>query len=337
MDLKSDGAFHEEHARASHVNENGLLDLALVLVRQKKWVMYFLLISVGMGFYYAYQTSVKEIYIYTTQIEPVKLPVILNSTEGINDLGNNQIIESINTIASKLEYTYIPQVLSEYGENHPEKGLVNIKILIPADSNLLILESRGGRDSKDIHIKLHGLIVGKLLSDHTKIVKDVRKEMVRILDFEKLILEQLNSPAALVIKEYELEKSILNEIQEDVNKQKTVTSINKAKLSQQAKFMNREEVAMQTYKINKIQSLLDSIQGTDRLASMISTRLPSKSGKIVVMLSVMLGLFGGMVAAFAAEFIVNVRRQMLIEDVNKSSGAIAARPQIVSSKTADAG
>jgi hypothetical protein len=87
------------------------------------------------------------------------------------------LIESPETVAAKLQETYLPQVRSEYLQAHPDqiRKLPRIEVRVPRGSALVVVESRGTSESAQLHESLHQAAIALLEADHARVV-DVKRQ-----------------------------------------------------------------------------------------------------------------------------------------------------------------
>jgi hypothetical protein len=86
-------------------------------------------------------------------------------------------IESPETVAAKLQETYLPRVRSEYLQAHPDQinRLPRIEVRVPRGSSLVVVESRGKSASAQLHKTLHQAGITLLEADHARVV-DVKRQ-----------------------------------------------------------------------------------------------------------------------------------------------------------------
>ncbi len=143
-------------------DEISLVDLWLILEKRKKLLVTILVGAVLLGLGVALVQSNK--YTYTTSIE------IARSTDGL--------LEEPGTVLAKLQQSYIPLVIHEYGSTHPEESTnINIAAAIPKGSEIVVLSSEGREGENLLLAELHQSIVDKIAKDHDSTISVIKAEL----------------------------------------------------------------------------------------------------------------------------------------------------------------
>ena len=149
-------------------DEISLVDLWLTLVKQKKIIFRVLLAFVVLGGLYAVFKPEKYIFSTTVQIGTL----ISGDKEAA--------IESADNALTKIKSAYIPFILSQYYDKHPEnKDQYKIEASVPKGSEMIVIESKGRASEEPVFKQLIEAIVEKLISDHAAII-DVKKRNMEV-------------------------------------------------------------------------------------------------------------------------------------------------------------
>lgn len=145
-------------------DEINLIDLWLVLVR-RKWLIAVItaLVVVG-GLIYAF--IVPPSFVYTTTIE-IGTQIV-----------NHQVapIEGQDSVRAKIAESYIPLVIQQYQSKVGNKGgSYNITVNAPANSQVVVLNSKGPLKDEAVYKRLQSLVVERLKEDHKRVSNVLRK------------------------------------------------------------------------------------------------------------------------------------------------------------------
>lgn len=189
-------------SRGSQVGEVRLVDLAVILWRQRWLIVGVTAVCILLGVIYALIRP--GLYEYTTTVE------IGTKLEG----DATRPIEPPETVVSKLERNYIPEAIRTYEEEMLENNGGGVKRLAvrashPRDTDLVVLSSEAPDELREYYVRLHNRIVERLASDHQR---DSRLERVRIeneLELAELRLEELTDERVLQVERNELQNQIV--------------------------------------------------------------------------------------------------------------------------------
>jgi hypothetical protein len=129
--------------------EINLVEIVKVILKHKKVLFYSLLISLGVGLFFA--LSKVNFYEYT-------------STISIGSI-DEQPIEVAQNAKIKLDNVFIPQVVAKFIKDNPEKGIKRIKSEVPKGGNLLILKSKAIYEDTVVSL-LQKQAIKLLINDH---------------------------------------------------------------------------------------------------------------------------------------------------------------------------
>ena len=337
-----------EDRQGYYEDEISLIDLWLILIRQKKVLIVIFLVCAISGLLFA--TLKPDTYTYTTSIEI--------GTQVQKD--NIRPIEDPQTLLAKLQESYIPLMIHEYFKAHSgeNKEDFEVKARVPKESQIIVLESKGSEAQAPTYLALQQRIVDKVKQDHQRIVGILKKEVENqrnkaisklneLKDEGKLIAarEQRNHELDLLLNEQakqlethlaRAEQSRQRAIKEATNAAKAMTLLmldsdiekQREHLSQ---LQERVKIEVADKKDEFIKSLADNKRDQEnqidhiarleaQVQNMRETRAlvpPMQSNKpiglshgVIVALSIVIGLIVATFSAFFAEFLAKAKQQM---------------------------
>lgn len=165
-DLQKLKPVYIHEADYSSDNEVSLVDLATILIKHKMTVIIIFIVTCAIGITMALLTP--RIYTFSTTIEI--------GSQVIN--GSIQPFESPQALVAKLQYSYIPQILTEYKQSSPDNTQrYQIKASVPKGSNITLLESRGTSDQENTIKTLLQKVSQKAVQDHKRLFISVDTEL----------------------------------------------------------------------------------------------------------------------------------------------------------------
>lgn len=163
-------------------DEISLVNLMAALLRRKLLIVTIVIITLSSGLAFALLTP----RTYTSSV------IIEVGTQLID--GSIQTFERPAALLAKLQYSYIPQVLSEHRQSNPDdKGKYKIKSSVPKGSNIILTESNGNEDQTDTLNNLLQVISQKAIQDHTHIFESIKKDLESRLEQANIKLELLKN------------------------------------------------------------------------------------------------------------------------------------------------
>jgi len=260
-DLPEVKPIYIHEANYSAEDEISLIDLVLVLTKRAKLIGLIIIIFILFGFLFA-MLATKQ-YTYSTSIEI--------GNQMIN--GSVNFFESPQTLLAKLEHSFIPQVLNEQYKTQAADGKrYKITASIPKGSNIIVLETKGPAEQRDLMTGLLTKTAHKVFDDHARIYNSIKQHLTSSLKQAETKLELL--------------------AQSDTN--------------------NTPEITAQQNLIENYASRLSSLRNTRQIAEPMQSALPKGMGKILILaITVLAGFFVAIFAAFLAEFITKVREEQL--------------------------
>jgi len=147
-------------------DEISLIDLWLVLVRRKWWVIGVAVAVTGLSLVYAAMQT--DVYEYRQAVE-------IGSR--IVD-GENRLIEEPSSVAANLNEGVIPSATYDWISQNPKaQGVPSIEASAPQGARVVILKSEGAADRQEAIIELMENVSGRLVNDHRRVTETVSKEI----------------------------------------------------------------------------------------------------------------------------------------------------------------
>lgn len=168
-------------------DEVSLVDLWIILTNAKRvfWLVLALFLIAGINA----SVLIPEKYRYKTTVE-------IGSR--ISD-GVSQPIESPETLLAKIQESYIPLVQNQYSIGNPATQIeFEIKARIPQGSQIIVLESKGPKDTGEIYKELQQRVVQEVKNDHKRTLNIIRKDLESSLNVATNRLDELKDEAVLL-------------------------------------------------------------------------------------------------------------------------------------------
>lgn len=187
----------------------------------------------------------------------------------IND--NIRPFESPQTLSAKLQNGFIPKALSkQHKTSQKDSPKFKIEVSIPKDSKIVVLKAVGTDEKGNIINKLLQDTANFAIEDHNRVYEAVRKNLTSQIEQTEIELSSLNTA-------------------EDSYEDK-------------ARLLKSD--------ISLLQSQLANLRGTRQiLPPMKSTEPTGTNKKLLVIASMLIGLFVSILAAFFVEFIFKIQER----------------------------
>ncbi len=191
--------------QVSSQDEISLVDLASVLVKQRKvFCMVFLLVLM-LGFFFIFMMP--QQYLYSTVVEIGTY--VLPDKNGI--LGSPKSIESVENAKNKLEKHLITEAVLNYHRQYPKAPLPDIKVQAPRDSNLILLSALGSQGDEH-NLAFLAKVAEGLVRDHDRKAQGVLEQLRQNLEVYILQAEETKVKLKSYKQEIELLQSSLSTI-----------------------------------------------------------------------------------------------------------------------------
>ena len=292
----SDAALYERRSGSSNTEEVRLVDIWFALVRRRLVIAVVTLLSTASGLVYV--ISVPRSYEYTTVIE-----IGTRHAGGRSGFGSQtELIETPETVRTKITSGYIAQVLQAYLKNNStDVARYGIKVDVPKNSQVLILRSVGTAENEPVYVALHDAVVDRLRSDHLRIQNALQKDLETRLKEQERILAELRQQA----KTFDAQLKRLEGKQElPARELSYLTSLRLAD--------NQRAQSEMVSLIDNIRQQQTSIRETGATVSAMRSLDPvGLEKKVMMMLSGFLGLFLGILMALFIDFAVKARDETI--------------------------
>ncbi|QKT04791.1 hypothetical protein HUS23_13710 [Ectothiorhodospiraceae bacterium 2226] len=177
----------QEDRRYTDDDEISLVDLWLVLARRKWWIIGTFLVVLAVAAAAAFLSVHRYEFITTIEIG--------------TRISGNQVspIESPEAVVAKLNEGYIPPIIEDFAAKTPDGVPGNgVRARVPQGSNLVVLQSEGPQDRRELFTDMHNLVVQRLQQDHNRMVDVIRQGQQVQLAEEMSRLAELESEATVM-------------------------------------------------------------------------------------------------------------------------------------------
>jgi len=256
-------------------DEISLVDLWLSLVKQKNILFSTMLVVIVMAIIYI--TMVPETYTYKTDIAiGTQTQTQTQSQSQSQSQSQTQLIQSPEAIAANLDNAIIPKILRQQHLNQPDNKL-GVSASIPKKTDSVLLTSKGTSSQKEAIVELHQQLIIIIAKSH-------QNKIQNILNY---LNEELISSQSLLL---ELNKKL--QYSADENQQVTLQVINLENNIRQTK-----------------RSIAEFTPTRSAMGTVQSVKPTNKSSKLILAVSIVLGLFLGIFVALFAGFIAQVKEK----------------------------
>ena len=212
IDKEKEEQFPHDHADDTFND----IEIIIVLIKHKKLIIILSAVALIVGLVAAYLKP--KVYTYSTTIEI-----------GKSVSGKISIIESPQTVITKLKRNYIPEVIRQYVKKVNSNDTYEYRIVVhePNKSQLIILESKGTEDKHETYITLQNEVVKRLKNDHKRITSIFRRKLDAKLKNQRSKLEEIKAQYKILAikikhlgKRTVLLKKQINEVKELIKQAK---------------------------------------------------------------------------------------------------------------------
>ena len=161
-----------QHPEEDEIN---LIELARIMARYKAtfFVVFFMVLGLGS----LAGLLIQKQFEYKSSIEIGKI--------------ENNPVENPVTTKSKLENSFVPAELARIADQNPEKPVPDVKVKLPKDTTVVVLESRGPEEDAALHESLHQHILEALQKNHAPVIYQYKAKIEEQLQFTLLDLAAL--------------------------------------------------------------------------------------------------------------------------------------------------
>jgi len=222
----------------------------------------------------------------------------------IGSLGS-QPVEPLQTTVTKLDKLYIPTI--QVAINSP----VGIKVTVPKDTQLILLESTVTEDKIEAVRTLHTAVGKQLIEAHTKLLIQQISALKSLADNYQTLLKDLHNNnyfGALGENVVDLKDKIArgnnsNDLQERLKLELKFAHSELAREQQQIKLAS---IDTQT-KLDQLRIQIASAQNTSLVSTASEYARTGKSPSTLGVVGLILGVILGIFIAFLAEFMLRVK------------------------------
>ncbi len=274
-------------------DEISLVELWLVLVKRWKIVCIIFSLSLTLGVIIALSTPIK--FLFSTTVELAQV--------------NSKLVESIGSVLAKLKHSHIPQVLG----TEKDGELFEVEANNPRGSKMLVLTSLGLATDAEVIRRLHHSILDLLIKDQRALAEALdtpRKKKYSLL--ESQISIDTGRISKLKQSEKRLENALVALGDTAISSQEGGIDLLQAQALNAHALMGAED-AMIDYqsRLFELKSAIELSRQTTAGEVAVRSLKPSGIGAMaIILLSAMIGIFVGILAAFFLEFIAKARCSM---------------------------
>lgn len=255
-------------AAVTEADEISLTDLFKILLKRKKTFIWTFFVIVMLTLVVALIKP--KTYTYNTSIEIGT--TVKKTAEGFDTV----LIDQPDTVKAKLEHSYIPFVIQQYRQDHPEEKVVyKISAEVPKGSEVVVLSAKGTEKQAEAYITLEKGVVKKLIGDHKRLFDIARSQLESEMVFKKLDLAAFEDEKTLDL----LKKGHEQKIQNLKNKLKDLQS-SKILLANNKKRYERNIKSLRS----QIAELSSNISETLKNRSKAKERVQSGSDAMTLLL-----------------------------------------------------
>lgn len=255
----------------SQDNEISLVDLWLSLVKQKN--VLFLTTFIFLVLAVLYILLVPETYTYKTDIS---VGTQAQAQAQAQDQDQDQLVQSPEAIVAILDNAIIPKILRQQHQQDPDNKL-DVSASTPMNTDSVLLISKGTLEQKKAITELHQQLISILAEAH-------RNKVVHTINY---LNDELISLQSMLTKLTEQAKSNAS-----YNEKITLQIINLEN--------NIRETKRSISEFTETKSVMGTIQ---------SINPTNKSSKLILAVSIILGLFMGIFTALFANFLAKVKEK----------------------------
>jgi uncharacterized protein involved in exopolysaccharide biosynthesis len=172
-------------------DEISLIDLWGVLIRRK--TILGSVFAVCLAGAVAAALIKNDKYLYSTSLE----------IGAVIENGERVLIDSPDTVLSKIKEGYIPAVLSEYAKSASDAADIEITVRLPKNSEIVVIESTGKESVGDTLKALEGKVIDLVKLDHSRIIEVTKNNILSQLQKLKRRHDELQDQEKLILSDVE--------------------------------------------------------------------------------------------------------------------------------------
>ena len=275
-----------------HNDGISVIDLALILIRQKKIIFITLIACVALSVAAIFLISPKQTFTTTIKI------------------GGNPPVEAGDTTVAKITEAYIPML---------EDNRIGIEAKNPKGTNLIILQTTTLQTNHEKVQTAHQAIADMVVASQNQRLDQLTDQWTQEVAIYENSLRELENNQYLLSLEKEIAgyRSQLqsNEVAgntSSIKQLRTKLGLLQDNYSKELAQQREHKLTVQT-NIADIRNKLITIEKTAALNTAVITKETPTRIALILSLGVILGIIGGVFMAFFAEFICKVREALLNE------------------------
>lgn len=246
-----------------------------------------------------------------------------------------QPIESSGSAASKLKHGYLPKVVEQYAKSHHvDPNKFNFEVEAPPKADLVVISGKGTLAQADDYMAIEKSAAQLLIEADSRVTKSQQAQLQTQLSQAQAALDQLESP-----QNQELLKSQINSL-EAYKKQAQGQQIaashhvgnassamtllllgTQAQQSDQQLLTLQQQlnnlssnIASQKSTVNSLKTQLDNLEVTRIVAGpMRSLKHVGLGWPTIIIIGAILGVFLALLASLSVNFVVAVRKRIMLE------------------------
>lgn len=280
-------------------DEISLVDLWLVLSRYRLVILLSTVMLGILGVIYAFLTPAQ--YEYSTSLQ-------IGSRLAGTDY---RLVEPASAVVARINRGYLPVL---HRELVPERTRLNIEARAEGDGGLIVVSGEAAEEDAELFLGILHTITEKVVEDHESLIDDYRQQLVLQQEQAGIRLEALQAEAEGMLKRLEQLDTLVQDMTsrargiEGGGLLVQLRSVEQAETLRQALADNaatqREERAF----LAELAGQLSTFRPTAAVAEPLqSVEQVGTSDKLIIALSIVLGLMLGVFAAFFLGFLQHVK------------------------------
>ncbi|HED35968.1 MAG TPA: hypothetical protein ENJ08_17370 [Gammaproteobacteria bacterium] len=235
-------------------DEVNLIDLIKIIIKRKNIFYTIVLVCLLLGIVIVLIKPATYEYKSVLQIGKIEV----KTKNGIE----YELIEDVDSVQAKMENAYLTKVMSELKSQNPDAQIPEIKISIPKNSQVVLLQSKARADNKYVY-QAQKSLAELLINDHKSVINKVLQGIdydikLKTIELDRLSNKKWQASARLNItnkvKKVEArQKEAKNQIELKKEELNNLVKIQKIKINQQAE-INKQIIKFRALQLNFINS-----------------------------------------------------------------------------------
>jgi hypothetical protein len=178
-----------------------LVDILIKILKRKHVILWTILLTTLAGLVFVLLRP--PTYSYVTAIE-IGSQMTANATP--------VFFENVQTVKSKLNNAYIPQVLQAYAKTHPDDKIAlnyKVNVNVPKKSQLIVLSAKGKQDQSVALLEIEQAIIDVLAKDHGRILSVIRSSITKRRAEAQAELDYLKNDTVFDVTKKKLQANLI--------------------------------------------------------------------------------------------------------------------------------